>query len=440
MHVLLRHPDHAPVSDRRSAGRSAFRVLASGYPDHGDSTPVPTRPTPADLIAPSGSIVLWVHVTQPLTGDSSAVNNVIREVTRVAADNGVRSAVASSDNRDVHFPQAEILPVEFSRYLDHEGLLLRERFADSFRGWAGLNRNNVERMYRSIGEAVLDSEGPIIVHDGYLGAAGLETLHRICPDRRLFLWMHNKLSPAYSPREVRRFISLADKVICVSDWIRDSVRRAARSPSVDSRLVTVLNGVDADRFTPRDTDASRVPSILFVGRMMRIKGPQVLAAALCELHAEGVDFRATFVGISNPDVARASKFEQTLRGRTAEFSGKVTFAPFRPNAEMPNVYREHDILVVPSQFEDPCPLVLLEGMASGLATVAARRGGIPQLGEGSVQYFEQQSGLTGMLRALLHDPEVRTRWGTLGRRRAEQLTWSRTFEGVNALVSPAAPT
>jgi glycosyltransferase involved in cell wall biosynthesis len=251
--------------------------------------------------------------------------------------------------------------------------------------------------------------------------------------------MHNKLSPAYSPREVRRFLSLADKVICVSDWIQDSVRRAARSGSVDN-LATVLNGVDPERFRPLPQAATeRVPSILFVGRMIKIKGPHVLAAALSDLHAQGVEFRATFVGISHPDVAGGSKYERTLHRQTAAFADKVSWVRFRPNSELPSLYREHDILVVPSQFEDPCPLVLLEGMASGLATVAARRGGMPQVGEGSVQYYEQQSGLAGALKILIRDAQIRNHWGTLARARAEQLTWTRTFDALRELIQSPTP-
>jgi hypothetical protein len=186
---------------------------------------------------------VWNHVSQPLTSSGSAVNNVIRELTSVAADAGVKSAVVAADDRDVGIPRAEWLPVHFSGFADHGQLLLRERLVDTATGWAGLDRKYVARMYRPIGDALLGSEGPIIVHDGYLGAAGLETLHKMHPDRPLFLWMHNPLSPAYSPREVRRFLSLADTVICVSDWIRESLHRSARSDSVEGRLATVLNAV-----------------------------------------------------------------------------------------------------------------------------------------------------------------------------------------------------
>ncbi len=381
---------------------------------------------------------MWNHVSQPFTTDGAGVNAVISEVSRVASEAGIRSTVAVSDKRDNHYLGAEILAVNFSKYLDHDGLLLQERLEDSFRGWAGLQRRNMDRMYRAVGEALIGSDGPIIVHEGFHGTAGLETLRRMHPGRPLFLWMHNKPSVWYSPREVRRFVSLADRVICVSDFIRESVTKAARSHSFDDRLATVLNGVDSDRFSPlKETDTERVPSILFVGRMLKIKGPDVLAAALGDLHAQRVDFRATFMGISNPDVSGGSRYEQMLRSQTAAFSEKVSFVEFRPNSELPGVYRDHDILVVPSRYHDPCPLVLLEGLASGLATGAARRGGLPQAGEGAVQFFEKQDELTGALRSLIQDAQLRLHWGTLARARAEHLTWSRTFEGARDLISPA---
>jgi glycosyltransferase involved in cell wall biosynthesis len=385
-----------------------------------------------------GGAALWNHVSQPLTSDGSAVNIVIRELTRVAFDGGVRSTVAAAANRDVGFPRAELLPVDFSQYLDHDHLLLRERVADTVSGWTGHDRKHVSRMYRPIGDALLGSEGPIIVHDGYLGAAGLETLHRMYPSRPLFLWMHQPLSPAYSAREVRRFLSLAERVICVSDWLRDSVRRAARSNSIDSRLATIVNGVDITRFRPtQGVEGDGVPSILFTGRMLRIKGPHVLAAALNDLHNEGIDFRATFVGVDHPDVSRGTRYQQALRRMTAPFSDKVTFVPFLPHSELPEVYRKHQIMVVPSKFQEPCCLSLLEGMASGLAVVVARRGGMPQVGEDSVQYFEQQDELTGALRDLLQDAHLRSHWAGLARARATHLTWTHVFDAAREFISPA---
>ena len=390
---------------------------------------------------PDGSAtpVVWNHISQPLTSSAAAVNIVIDEVARVASTAGVQSTVVAAANMDIAFAQAKLLPADFSgdTYSAKGQLPLRVRLADTIRGWSSLDREHIGRMYRSVGEALRASEGPIIVHDGYLGAAGLVTLRRMFPDRPIILWMHQTLSRGYSPREVRRFLSLADTVICVSDWIRDSLHRAARSSLVDGRLVTVLNGVDTERFKPaQDSPEATVPSILFVGRVVKAKGPDVLAAALSDLHSEGVDFRATFIGVAHPDVSGETRYEHAVRKQTAAFSDKVHFIPFRPHSELPDVYREHQILVVPSKYEEPCSLALIEGMASGLAAVAARRGGMPQVGADAVQFFERRSELTEVLRALLPDAQLRSHCGTLARARAEQLTWSHTFGQARDLISP----
>ena len=38
-----------------------------------------------------------------------------------------------------------------------------------------------------------------------------------------------------------------------------------------------------------------------------------------------------------------------------------------------------DLLVVPSQWDEPFGLVAIEAMASGVAVIAARRGGLPEI-------------------------------------------------------------
>src|ERR1700722_10315286 len=69
----------------------------------------------------------WTHVTQPLCTDGSALNNVIRELSREASKRGIRSAVAASDNRDYDFPDTTVLPVDYTAYLPREYLLPREK-------------------------------------------------------------------------------------------------------------------------------------------------------------------------------------------------------------------------------------------------------------------------------------------------------------------------
>ena len=202
------------------------------------------------------------------------------------------------------------------------------------------------------------------------------------------------------------------------------------------KLVVVHNGVDAERFQPGEARSATDPSILFVGSMQEIKGPHVLMDALRTLRARGVPFSATFLGSStHAEDLPLSPYEEALRQDQDALGRSVTFRPFVPNAEVPSIYRQHDILVVPSQFDDPCPLVLFEGMASGLATVATRRGGIPEIGAQSIEYFDDTPGLAAALEVLVTDRAHRQRQATRARERALELSWERAFDKLRAVVA-----
>ena len=93
--------------------------------------------------------------------------------------------------------------------------------------------------------------------------------------------------------------------------------------------------------------------------------------------------------------------------------------------------------VVPSRWEDPCPLTVLEGMATGQATVGASCGGVPELigNEGFLFERDDVEGLEARLRVLLENSELRASYGERARARALLRPWTKVFaefaEAVN---------
>lgn len=89
-----------------------------------------------------------------------------------------------------------------------------------------------------------------------------------------------------------------------------------------------------------------------------------------------------------------------------------------PYLEMPKVYAEHDVLVLPSAWEQ-FGMVVPEVMAHGLAVVASdcvgSRGCISPGLTGELFVTEERDDLARILRELVEDPERIVRMGREGR-------------------------
>ena len=119
----------------------------------------------------------WVHMTQVLSSDGSAINNVIREITREGAKFGIASAILGSDNRVYHFPHANLLPVNYSAYVGREYLTRRELITDTALGRLHGPRPYMTRLFRPSAEVLMSeqSDGPVFIHDGFYAAYALKT-------------------------------------------------------------------------------------------------------------------------------------------------------------------------------------------------------------------------------------------------------------------------
>jgi glycosyltransferase involved in cell wall biosynthesis len=106
---------------------------------------------------------------------------------------------------------------------------------------------------------------------------------------------------------------------------------------------------------------------------------------------------------------------------------EVTFAGFVPREEMPAVYRQADVFVLPSQNEG-MSIALLEAMASGLPVVVTDTGGTAELVRegvnGHVVSWADVPALTEAMARLVHERETRQRMGRESRRIAKRFSWS----------------
>jgi glycosyltransferase involved in cell wall biosynthesis len=191
-----------------------------------------------------------------------------------------------------------------------------------------------------------------------------------------------------------------DCVIVPSEFMGRVVTRW-RFPS--DRVRVIHNGVNLDEFK---ANQAKQGYALYFGRLSKEKGLLTLAAAQA-----GTGMRVI--------VAGTGPMEQTLR---QDFPG-LELVGHRTGPALRELVEGASCVILASEWEENCPMSILEAMAAGKAVIASRMGGIPELVEDGITGIlfaaGDIEGLRGAMRRILLDQAVQAEMGRQGRIRAE---------------------
>jgi spore coat protein SA len=273
------------------------------------------------------------------------------------------------------------------------------------------------------------------------------------PGQKIVLHMHNEhLSiPLFRPF-YRRALAKADTVVCVSDYIR---RQALRHfPEYRDKFTVLLNSTEPSIFRPYGAEAAeRLRAVLplesdkryllYVGRLAEIKGVHVLIDAFRQLHAQRPETRLVIAGSSFFAGAAKTPYIERLVEMAAPVKDAIIFTGFLPHDQLKYLYAAADIIVVPSVWQDPCPLVVLESMSSGTCMVATAVGGVPELvidGETGVLVTPDDAGaIVRAVSGLLDEPARQQRIEQRARERIlADFTWERLVADLHRIFGSRA--
>ncbi len=171
----------------------------------------------------------------------------------------------------------------------------------------------------------------------------------------LFLWL------VYRQYQQLNNALFSCRLVAISSYVQSLLQHHAL------KSVVVPNAFDAAPFSATcKTSKNSIPVVIYVGALLRSKGPQVLVEALkgipcrCELYGEGI------------------LKEQLQRAIKRDTIDAEIFPPL-PYEKMPEVYTKADVIVFPSLWPEPFGRVPLEAMAARKPLIASDTGAIPSI-------------------------------------------------------------
>ena len=228
-------------------------------------------------------------------------------------------------------------------------------------------------------------------------------------------------------REMTRELAAADAVICVSESTR---RDLLRYYQIDpARAVTIHSGLGSP---PDAQPVAGLPEqyILFVSTIEPRKNLPALLEAYERLRARGYGGSLVVVG-------RIGWKSEGIRERLR--APGIVHLDYVAATQLVTIYRNAELFVFPSLYEG-FGFPLLEAMAHGIPSIAARSSSLPEIGGDAALYFDPRNAgeLEAQMGRVLGDAALREELSQRGRARAAAFRWDRAAAATLEVLRAAA--
>lgn len=217
----------------------------------------------------------------------------------------------------------------------------------------------------------------------------------------------------------------ATRIVPNSFWTKGWTKKIFGA-AFDKKIRVIPGGVDASLFPP-EMDYSGIEKkynlkdkklVLFSGKLTRYKGVRYLIQA-----AKGIN---AIIGIAGDGPER-----KNLENLAKELNlSNIMFFGHLGSRELRELYYKADVCVVPSIWDEPLGLVVLEAMATKTPVVVTRKGGIPLMVKDGINGLfvrpRNAKEIAEKVNSLLASEDMRRKMGERARQTVmEKFTWEK---------------
>lgn len=182
-------------------------------------------------------------------------------------------------------------------------------------------------------------------------------------------------APAYLSRQYRWGLNQCQQIVAIS---QDTKQGYVNHGIPAARIAVVHNAIDTKLFKPLAAVHGNVcREIVFLGRIVPEKGLRTLILAFQQIALARTDVILKIYGDESACDGTEGFLDEIKELAGALLNKQIYF--YEPVVNVVPVLQGADILVLPSEWDEPFGRVLIEAMACGVPVIANRIGGIPEV-------------------------------------------------------------
>lgn len=198
----------------------------------------------------------------------------------------------------------------------------------------------------------------------------------------------------------KKIIMNCKKIISISEYVKKEIIKAIKIK--EEKFEILYNSIDIELFKPLSIDdiletkkKYNIPLdkkiIVFAGRLCKDKGVEQLIKAQKMLSNEYI---LLIVGSNFYKTSIVSEFEKELINETRDIKENIIFTGYIDYNDMPKIYNCADVVVLPSMWEEPAGMTIIEAMACKKTVITTKSGGIPEYtGNGNCILLERKENI-----------------------------------------------
>ena len=202
-------------------------------------------------------------------------------------------------------------------------------------------------------------------------------------ENKVIYYLHNEVRSIFKcEKEVASIHSL----IGVSKFVNNSFKSLMPNLN-DNQCFVLKNGIDTNRFFSKDERKINVFRakfglkqsdfvVIFAGRLVDEKGALETIKAIKKCNDKDIKLLIVGGGFYSSDIV--DDYMIALRNEANGIEDRIIFTGYIDYDDMPIIYHLGNVAVLPSMWDEPAGMTMVEAVISGLPLITTYSGGIPE--------------------------------------------------------------